>query len=383
MSKITKVTLIFGILNLSMLPFVSAQDKQGNTEDMTKYTVKEYLETNLPPQEGRKVMLDEISGLLTITDTPSNQELALKLIREWDIGPQQIEIEAKFVEITFTDLDEMGVDWDLLHKPNPLVYSPHSALFNPAQAASVAGLMGTAGTAAQFAQAATTAGLGLLISKAAYHGWELMSYLKLLAQKGKANLINAPKVTTLSGQMANIQVVRSFPYATSTTTTQVQTGTHQETSLTIPPVTTTVIDYANVETYKVEEQIVGVTLEVTPTVMEGSDIITLDIHPEVTKLSQQVALTESTTFPPNLGWPIIDTRTTKTSVMIRSGDAILIGGLIQDADNDTVKRQIPVLCDIPVIGELFKYEYQNREKKNLILVLTARLIDTQGEEIKK
>jgi len=365
--RIIKMTLIFGILNFTVSPLSSGQD---NNEDMTKYTIKQYLETNLPPQDGRKVMLDEITGLLTITDTPSNQEIALKLIREWDVGPKQIQIEAKFVEITFTDLDEMGVDWDLFHHDEPVIYSPQrlAGLTGSMQA-----LMGTASAAAQWAQAANAAGLGFLISKTAYHGAEMMAYLKLLAEKDKVNLIHAPKITTLSGQMANIQVVRTFPYATSSEVTQVQwtTGTAALTTTAFYPV----------ETYKVEEEIVGVTLEVTPTVMEGSNIITLDIHPEVTKLSQQIALTSSSTFPSNLGWPIIDTRTTQTTVMIRSGDCILIGGLIQDADNSTVKRQVPILGDLPLVGPFFKYEYQNREKKNLVVILTAKLIDTQGEEV--
>ncbi|MDP3790252.1 MAG: hypothetical protein Q8R48_07620 [Candidatus Omnitrophota bacterium] len=374
------IAVIFGLLNLSMPVLTFAQDTQAANEDLTKYTVRQYLEANLPPQDGRKIILDEITGLLTITDTPTNQELALRLIREWDIGPKQIEIEAKFVEITFTDLDEMGVDWDIFHHDEPLIYSPDSSLFDATKSGSVVGLMGTASTAAQFSQAATTAGLGFLISKTAYHGAEMLAYLKLLAQKGKANLIHAPKITTLSGQMANLQVVRSFPYATSVETTQVEIGS---TTSAITGVTET--DYVNVETYKVEEEIVGVTLEVTPTVMEGSDIITLDLHPEVTKLSQQIALTANPTtdFPDDLGWPIIDTRTAQTSVMVRSGDSILIGGLIQDADDGTVKRKVPILGDLPLVGALFKYEYQKREKKNLIVVLTARLIDTQGEEVKQ
>jgi len=384
--KFIKIALILGILNFQILPFTLAQDtastnSTSTTDDLTKYTAKEYLETNLPPQDGRKIMLDELTGLLTITDTPSNQELALKLIREWDVGPKQIEIEAKLVEITFTDIDEMGVDWDLMHDRDPLIYSPRSALFDATQSGSVVGLMGTASTVAHFAQAANTAGMGLLVSKAVYEGWQLMAYIKMLAQKGKANLIHAPRVMTLSGQMANIQLVQSFPYATSCDVTQVEIGSHTETTL-IPPGTITVKDYVNVETYKVEEEIVGVTLEVTPTVMEGSDIITLDIHPEVTKLSQQIPLTDSDSYPPDLGWPIIDTRTAQTSVMIRSGQAILIGGLIQDSDNNTVKRQVPILGDLPLVGPLFKYEYQNREKKNLIVVITARLIDAQGQEVK-
>ncbi|MDD5680552.1 MAG: hypothetical protein PHI59_04865 [Candidatus Omnitrophica bacterium] len=375
MGKIVRITIAFGILNLSILQFTPAQDSEGTSEDMTKYTVKQYLETNLPPQEGRKLMLDEITGLLTITDTPSNQELALRLIKEWDVGPKQIQIEAKFVEITFTDLDEMGVDWDFFKPHDPLIYSPDSALAGTGATGSMQGLMGTASTAAQWAQAANAGGLGFLISTSIYHGTEMMAYLKMLAQRGKANLIHAPKVTTLSGQMANIQVVETFPYATSTDVTQVEWTT------TTLGVTTTAI--YPVETYEVEEEIVGVTLEVTPTVMEGSNIITLDIHPEVTKLSQQVPLTGSATFPPNLGWPIIDTRTAQTSVMIRSGEAILIGGLIQDSDIDTVKRKVPILGDLPLVGVFFKYEYQDREKKNLVIVLTAKLIDSQGEEVVK
>ena len=104
----------------------------------------------------------------------------------------------------------------------------------------------------------------------------------------------------------------------------------------------------------------------------------------MTKVTQQIALTTGLrgTFPDNLGWPVIDTRSAQTSVTVRSGDCILIGGLIQDADNSTVKRQIPILGDLPLVGPLFKYEYQNREKKNLIVVLTARLIDTHGEEVR-
>ncbi|MBU4488337.1 MAG: hypothetical protein KKI13_04650 [Candidatus Omnitrophica bacterium] len=370
------IACVFLALFFMISPLSSAQDDSGS-DDVTKYTVKEYLETNLPPQESRKIMLDELSGLLTITDTPSNQEIALRLIREWDVGPKQVEIEAKFIEITFTDIDEMGVDWDLFHHDEPVIYSPHSALAVVGQSESIQALMGAAGAAAGWAQAANTAGLGFLISKTAWRGMEMMAYLKLLAEKGKANLIHAPRVTTLSGQMANIQVVRSFPYATAVETTQVEWTT-------VAGLITTTAFYP-VETYTIEEEIVGVLLEVTPTVLEGSDIITLDIHPEVTKVTQQIALTTGLrgTFPDNLGWPIIDTRSAQTSVMVRSGDSILIGGLIQDADNSTVKRQIPILGDLPLIGPFFKYEYQNREKKNLIVVLTVRLIDTQGEEVRR
>jgi type II secretory pathway component GspD/PulD (secretin) len=367
MRYIKSIILIL-ILQTAFAPFVFTQE---DDEDVTKYTVKEYLEANLPPQEGRMIVLDEITGLLTITDTPGNQELALRLIREWDVRPKQISIEAKFVEITFTDLDEMGIDWQAYERDHPLIdFSTE--------------LMGdkSATAAATFTEAAELAGLGFFVGKATISGTRLLSYLKALKQSGKVNLLHAPRITTLSGQMANIQVIRSFPYATSAERTEVDM-----TDSTSDAVTG---DIYPVETYEIEEEIVGIALEVTPTVKEGSDIVTLDIHPEVTKLSQQIAIsslteigdTTQSVFPTDLGWPIIDARSLQTTVMVRSGETIIMGGLIQDKDENTVERKIPFLGDIPFVGPLFRYKYEKREKKNLVIFLTARLIDTQGQDIR-
>jgi general secretion pathway protein D len=368
--KYMRIFLVLLLLQSMMFPLsVYSQEEEG---EVTKYTARDYLDANLPPQEGRRIVLDEITGLLTITDTPKNQELALRLIREWDVGPKQVQIEAKFIEITFTDLNEMGVDWTTWREADP-------TMGHVASLASPNVLMGAA-EAAAFGQAANPAGLGFFIGKASMTGSQLFAYLKALQESGKVNLIHAPRITTLSGQMANMQVVRTFPYAISYERTQVDlTGSIEGQNELIYPV----------EIYKCEEEIVGVALEVTPTVAEGGNIVTMDIHPEVTKLSQQVSLSSLTAinsaaslFPSNLGWPIIDTRAAQTTVMVRSGETIILGGLIQDADENTVDRKIPILGDIPLVGGLFKYKYEKREKKNLVIFLTARLIDTDGKEIR-
>ncbi len=356
--------LLCGVIALA--PRACAQEDGGEDEGngVRKFTVRDYLEANLPPQEGRKIVLDEITGLLTITDTPKNQDLALELIREWDIGPQQISIEAKFIEITFTDLNEMGVDWDAFTDEHPEILGDTN-LFGD----------GAATTAATFAQAGDTSGLGFLIGKATMSGSQFFTYLKALVQSGKVNLLNAPRITTLSGQMANLQVVRSFPYATSVERKQIE--------YTIYDAGNRITIYYPVETYEVEEEMVGILLEVTPSVIEGSDIITLDIHPEVTKLTQQVPISAdpNTTNDDDLGWPIIDARVAQTSVMVRSGETIIIGGLIQDLDQNSIERKVPFLGDIPLVGNLFRYKYDNREKKNLVVFLTARLIDAQGMDV--
>ena len=139
-----------------------------------------------------------------------------------------------------------------------------------------------------------------------------------------------------------------------------------------------------VETYEIAEQNYGITLEVTPTVPQGSDIIKVDIHPEVTNLVDQVQIINSAELDDlsvgNLGWPIIDTRTTKTSLMVKSGETIVMAGLIKDEDQ-TYVRKVPILGDIPYIGQLFKSTNVDRIKTNLVIFLTVNLIDSEGESI--
>ena len=82
-----------------------------------------------------------------------------------------------------------------------------------------------------------------------------------------------------------------------------------------------------------------------------------------------------------MGYPAIDIRTTQTTVKVKSGDTIVMGGFIKDVDT-VYDKKIPFLGDIPLIGELFKYKYQTREKKNLAIFLTATLLTSEGEMIR-
>ena len=98
-------SLIFGVV-IFVLPSVYAQEDYAYT-----LSVEEYLNNALPAQEGRNINYDEVTGILTVTDTPSNQRLISRLIKQFDIGPRQVLIEAKFVEIEFEELDELGIEW--------------------------------------------------------------------------------------------------------------------------------------------------------------------------------------------------------------------------------------------------------------------------------
>lgn len=376
---IIKVLLVVFVMGLPLSTY--AQDELELDYNLS---IEEYLSNALPPQDGRMLNFNEVTGILTVTDTPSNQRLIYNLIKQFDVGPKQIVIEAKFVEIEFTDLDELGIEW----------YFSKSDLFGDSTTWSSG-----SPTAGSFINERTAdAGTGFWLNpdyqgvqwdltdtdtfpQEAF-GWGLIAtheesgdfitaYLKALAQEGRANLLSSPKVTTLSGQMANIQVTRTIPYISDVEFENTGTADHP------------IWEFE----YTIEERITGITLEVTPYVTSGGDVISLDIHPEVSNLVERRPIyVEDTTnpfsigssVPENLGWPVVDTRTTQTSVMIESGDTVAMGGFVHD-DESLMKKKVPFLGDIPLLGNLFRYEHKTRTKKNLVIFLTATLITSDGD----
>jgi len=148
-------------------------------------------------------------------------------------------------------------------------------------------------------------------------------------------------------------------------------------------------------------------------VTEGSNTISLDIHPEVGVLVNQVVISGlraigttgqdieagtisigggivaqtagleagSPLVTSDLGWPVVDLRTTQTSITIDSAETIVLGGMIKDEEAVT-KRKVPFLGDIPLLGKAFQYEYKNIRKKNLLIFITASIITAEGEVIR-
>lgn len=322
-------------------------------------TIQQYLEQALPENPDRKIVYDDSSGVLTLTDTPSNQKMAKDLVKLWDIGPTQVKIQARFVEVEVETIDELGVEW-LMQRADRGTKNSHFG--NIGVNASSGSLSEDSTDAAFFGMANETSGIGLTIGKFTKAGDIFRVYLKALAEEGKANLLSSPSVTTLSGQTANIQLANIVPYASDITRTNIGT--------TARPIF--------VEIYKVAEKITGISLEVTPSVSGDSKIITMDIHPEVNVLVSQLPISGATDFPANLGYPVVDTRTTQTSVVIKSGETVVLGGLIRE-DEAVTDRKVPFLGDIPLIGNIFKTHHSDSTKKNLLIFLTATILNSKGE----
>lgn len=373
--------LCFMSLLLIVLVFISSPlFGQGNNQDNIEYnlSIEEYLNNALPPQEGRSITFNEVTGILTVTDTPSNQRLIRKLVEQFDVGPRQVMIEAKFVEIEFENLDELGIEWYWYkHGDITLGDSTSSTYLDTPQVGDPNDYVASDNyKGVQWDQDSsnlfplTNFGLGLVMSQ-----WEsgkfLTAYLRALASEGRANLLSSPKITTLSGQQANIQVTQTIPYVSDVDFENIGTAEHP------------IWEFQ----YTFEERVTGITLEVTPYVGGDSDIITLEIHPEVSNLVARRPIfvgdatnpiTSGADVPTLLGWPVVDTRTAQTSVMVSSGETVVMGGFVKDDDTVT-KKKVPILGDIPIVGSLFQYEYKSRSKKNLVIFLTATLITAEGE----
>jgi len=387
---------------LILLLFTCSIVNTGAIADNGLETIQDYLDRVLPPQEGRRIVYDETSGTLTITDTPSNHKIIRRLLDIIDVAPPQVMIKTSFVETNLTDISELGVEWYWYRRPklhedtlDALQVGNSPFFFNPDNRTLSDGITwpvsdpeyGRPGRCFPRERK----GLDIFIGKTTYSGSYLRAHLHALQQQGKINVLSAPQVTTLSGQMANMQAIRTIPYVSDV---ELENQGSAQYPIWVLNVTAS-------------EKDIGISLEATPYVSEGSKYITLDLHPQVDVLIDQrsirppmttvqdvyifddegnlVDIVPSSVYIPGpsheIGWPVVDTRSTQASVVVKSGETIVLGGMIREEEN-IIKKKIPLLGDIPLLGRLFSHDYTKKEKKNLLIFITATLITPDGREIK-
>ena len=171
----------------------------------------------------------------------------------------------------------------------------------------------------------------------------LQAMLNTAETNNKAQVLSRPRIMALTGQPASIHVGTELPYTTSTTVTE----------------------GGNV-TQNVEFKQIGVKLDVTPTIHKTNKTIRLHLIPEV---SDSIGLAAN-------GAPIISTRRSETTVELKDGETMVIGGLISSEDSRN-GGGVPMLRDLPVLGKLFQFSKKTKKKTNLIILLTTRLISDE------
>lgn len=337
-------------------------------------------------------------GKVIVGNTSDNLAIFEKLLAELNVVPMQVEIEAKFVEVNETDLYEAGLEWlltdnwEMLMKNNSNPYAPLTSNqriqmnANSADGGFTKGLH-FLGADTTGKGAAMAGGKGQLGSIAAIAGVltnpDLTAILHALEQNGNADLLSAPKVTARSGEQALIKVVTEFIYPTTFEVQGGQIGTGGGTGANAANIVqeTTVVpqDFATRE--------VGVILEVTPEVSQDGNMISLTMKPQVVtepiwfQYGSTVRRADGSQQTLNMPQPFFQVRAIETKISIYDGATVAMGGLITESV-DKVNDKIPVLGDIPFIGALFRSKSEKSVKRNLLIFVTAKLVDPAGHLIR-
>lgn len=375
----------------------------SSRSSIKKSDVKEFFEkAGVPFPAGTSITYNPTISQLIVANTPENLEIFERILSRLNVIPNQVEIEARFVEISQDDLEELGFQWILtdnweiaqkqgigsvagqemiIANADPNGFTKGLRFFNQAQSSGAIQPLGTP----QIGTQNTPLG-GILSFASVLTNPEVKVVLQALSQHGGTDLLSAPRVTTRSGVNAQIQVVKEIIYPTefevteptiSASTTISSGGSVTGGGGLVTPPTVTPGSFETRET--------GVILNVTPTVGPDGYTIDLTMVPEVAELVEWIQYGSTIaaggqSFTYNIPQPVFASRNVTTSIVIWDGQTVVMGGLIRE-DLIKVKDKIPVLGDIPLIGRLFRSEGEYSKKKNLLIFVTARLVDPSGKPI--
>jgi type II secretory pathway component GspD/PulD (secretin) len=287
------------------------------------------------------------SNALVVTDTPARIAQVEWVLSQIDVRPRLIAIEAKLVETTLGDDEKLGVDWQLRASakgavlpttfPFPKRAGSGDFTAEPNPNTQVGGGGPAFPPGQNFPYPATS---DFTFGKLSFQ--EFAVALDILKQTSSTNLISAPNVTTLDNQQAEIVVGTVVPIALYERLKD--TGTLE------------IIGY--------DEKKIGVRLLVTPHAADDSTLV-LTVNPEISEIVEYRGQFNER--------PVTSTRTAATQVVMKSGETVMIGGLIKTVSINIV-RKVPILGDIPLLGLLFKHKSKQEQKVDLMIFVTPRLI---------
>jgi general secretion pathway protein D len=306
---------------------------------------------------GITVTADKASNALIIVASPTDYQNLFSIIKNLDKRRRQVYVEAMIIEVSVDKIRTLGVNWRAAatKNGNPVAIAGFGTVDQTAIQNILQGLSGaTVGGLGNFLNVPfTTVGSDGTVSTSVLSVPGYAALFNLSDFKDTVNVLSTPAILTSDNKEAEILVGENVPFIsqsqTSVNTAVTTSGT------TIPGVLNSIT-----------RQDVGIILKITPQITEG-DHVKLDIYEEISSvLAQDDQITIS------LG-PTITKRSTKTSVVVKNNQTVVIGGLIQDNDEHTVTK-VPVLGDIPLLGWLFKTKTVTKNKTNLIVFLSPHVI---------
>ncbi len=279
------------------------------------YANAKELESTLKPFVSKfgNVKGDKVSNSIVVTDIPDNLRKVGQLIEQLDRKPYQVLIEVHVIDLKIIDNREVGIDWRVVHYDNP------RSSVNILTAPDLPG-----GAEIRF---------GIIRSR-----YDVDNLIRLLEDESRAKILSSPRIMAADHKVSEIHVGQEIPYTMVTYTEEGR------------PITST------------QFRKVGTRLSVTPHVTHDGNV-RLELNPEQSFVSE---------------WredvPVIDSRTTRTTLLLGSGETAVIGGL-RKSDAVVSESKVPILGSIPILGRLFKSTKTSRTDIELIVLVTPTILE--------
>ncbi|OAG28217.1 type II secretion system secretin GspD [Thermodesulfatator autotrophicus] len=284
-----------------------------------------------------RIIPDKTNNLLIIKATRQDYLTIKRLLEKIDVLPRQVVIEMLIMEITLNRELEHGVEWFL---KNRTTYRGDTYNLGSKFSRSVIeeGVL-------ENIEKVNLPGLAISI----YRANDLGALFNILQSVSQINILSNPVILATDNKEARIQIGQEVPIITQQIT---------NTSATEPNITSTV-----------QYRDTGIILSVKPTI-NSSGLVKLDIVQEISSAQKNYLGLENT--------PLISKRKIETSLVVKNNQTVILGGLI-DNRQEVAETGIPVFKDLPFLGHLFKWQKKTRDRTELLIAITPRVVRNYQE----
>ena len=296
----------------------AGMEKFNDTASIIKlnYAKAEELKTALDPLIGTnsKISTDTVTNSIIFTGTPTDEMRLRSAVAALDTATQQVTLEAKIIAVNREDSENLGISWNWDKIPQNNNYYGND----------------------DDSDDSDNENFGGVVHFGANYEFRFNAALNALFAKGKAKILATPRIITIPGREASIFIGDHIPV----TTEKIENS-----------VTTNTTDYVDA----------GIKLQYTP-IVSSDGMITSVVHTEV---STPTLISELKNYK-------ITSRSATTTVRMRDGETLVIGGLINEEEQKRLQK-VPFLSNIPLLGELFKNRTTSKTKTEVIMILTPHL----------
>jgi MSHA biogenesis protein MshL len=306
------------------------------------------LKSMIGSEDGKSVMITPQAGLVTVRAMPKEiRSIKAFLDVSEEIIQRQVILEARIIEVALDDGYQQGINWGQV-------------------------LANSGSTDFQFSNTAGTIGNSLSatlgnVTSLSFVNKDFSGVLSLLSTQGNVQVLSSPRVTAINNQKAVIKVGNDEYFVTDVSSQS-----------TISSSTTSVVPNIELTPF-----FSGIALDVTPQIA-ADGMVLLHVHPSVIETQEQEKIVTLNQEQFVLPLAQSNIRESDTVIRAKSGEIVVIGGLMQSIISDSVSKT-PLLGDVPILGNLFKNKQNSEVKKELVILIKPTVVgkDTWKQELKR